>query len=106
MELFNPTADAVDLGGWFLTDAFFTSKKFRIPDGTWLGPTSYVSYTETTLGFALSSAGEEIYLVNSNQARVLDAIRFAERGYLLDPCDQPGMCDVGRDRPCVDRSGA
>src|SRR6185436_2694340 len=31
---------------------------------------------QTELGFALSSGGETIYLINSNGTRVLDAVRF------------------------------
>ena len=34
VELFNPTASDVDIGGWFVTDDFNTPKKFRVPDGT------------------------------------------------------------------------
>jgi hypothetical protein len=35
-----------------------------------------VSFTESALGFSLNSGGERIYLVNSNQTRVIDAIEF------------------------------
>ncbi len=75
VELFNPSAQAVDLGGCWLSDDFGTNK-FRIPDGTFLPARGTVAWTEAQLGFSLSSDGEEILLVNSNRTRVLNAVRF------------------------------
>ena len=75
VELFNASGHAVDLSGAWLSDDPGTNK-FRIPDGTVLAPGGYVSFDEATLGFALSSDGDEILLVNSNRTRVLDSIRF------------------------------
>src|SRR5262249_24815365 len=34
IELYNPTTNEVNIGGWFITDDFNTPKKFRIPNGT------------------------------------------------------------------------
>ena len=75
IELHNHSPSAVDLSGCWLSDDPATNK-FRIPPGTVIGPTGFVFFTGTTLGFSLSSAGEAIYFVNSNQTRVLDAARF------------------------------
>ncbi|PYJ01723.1 MAG: hypothetical protein DME25_17605, partial [Verrucomicrobia bacterium] len=75
LELYNHAFSPVDLSGCWLSDDPATNK-FRIPDGTILGPTGFVALAETTLGFALSAAGEALYLVNSNRTRVVDAIRF------------------------------
>ena len=33
IELWNPGPGSVDIGGWFLTDDFFTPKKYRVPAG-------------------------------------------------------------------------
>ena len=75
IELFNRGKTALDLSGCWLSDDPETNK-FRIPDGTIIGPASFLSFDETQLGFSLSSAGEAIYLVNSNRTRVLDSVSF------------------------------
>src|SRR6266487_4435198 len=51
-------------------------RRWITSNGTTIGPTGFVYFTETALGFALSSAGEAIYLVNSNRTRVVDCISF------------------------------
>ncbi|MCC6231712.1 MAG: lamin tail domain-containing protein, partial [Verrucomicrobiales bacterium] len=75
IELYNRSNQAVDLGGWFLTDEPATNR-FRIPDGTVITPRGFLAFTETQLGFRLDAAGESIFLVHSNRARVVDAVRF------------------------------
>ena len=75
IELHNRSNQPVDLSGAFLTDDSSTMR-FQIPDSTTLPARSFVSFDQSELGFALSSAGETIYLVNANETRVLDAIRF------------------------------
>ncbi|MCI0745467.1 MAG: lamin tail domain-containing protein [Verrucomicrobia subdivision 3 bacterium] len=75
VELFNASIQAVDLSGCWLSDDFDTNK-FRIPDGTIVPARGFVAYTQTELGFNLSSDGEEIFLVNSNRTRVFDGVRF------------------------------
>ncbi|PYJ06624.1 MAG: hypothetical protein DME25_06210, partial [Verrucomicrobia bacterium] len=75
IELYNHSRLPVDLSGAYLSDKGSTNK-FRIPDGTIIGPTNFASYTESTLGFALSADGGRIFLVNSNQTRVIDAIDY------------------------------
>ena len=76
IELFNPTAQAADIGGWFLSDDGTTPAKFRIPDGTLLPPGGYRVLTEadfnpaaaTLLNFALDSAGDAVYLTSADAA--------------------------------------
>lgn len=75
IELFNNRTQPVDLSGAWLSDDAGTNK-FHIPNGTTIGGRRFLAYTETQLGFALSADGEAIYLVNSNQTRVLDAVKF------------------------------
>ena len=75
IELHNHGTTLVNLSGCWLSDDPATNK-FRIPEGTMLSPRGFAHFTEATLGFALSAAGEAIYLVNSNQTRVLDAVLF------------------------------
>ncbi len=75
IELFNNSTLPADLSGCWLSDDP-TTNKFRIPDGTVLAPRGFVSFVESTMGFSNDASGETLYLVNSNQTRVLDALRF------------------------------
>ena len=76
IELYNPHGVEVDLGGWYLTDDRKVPQKFRIPDGTMIGPGGYRLFTESDFNptpglgnsFTLSSLGEAIYLVAANPA--------------------------------------
>jgi hypothetical protein len=77
IELFNPTPDAVNIGGWFLTDDFQQPAKFRIPAGTTIAAGGYVHFTETEFnapgdpnGFALSRLGDEVFLFSGNGAEI------------------------------------
>jgi hypothetical protein len=63
----NPTANAVAIGGWFLTDDFGSPKKFQIPGGTTIPARGFVVFTETNFNvgsnaFSLSSEGDELFL--------------------------------------------
>jgi hypothetical protein len=75
IELYNHSSQSVDISGAWLSDDPDTNK-FRIPNNTILPARGYVAYDTNQLGFALSSGGERILLVNPSQTRVIDAIRF------------------------------
>ncbi|HXG49337.1 MAG TPA: lamin tail domain-containing protein [Methylomirabilota bacterium] len=75
IELHNRGRQPVNLSGAYLSDDRDTNK-FRIPDNTILGPGGFIAFDQSQLGFALSSGGERIYLVNSNQTRVIDLVSF------------------------------
>jgi hypothetical protein len=89
IELFNPTANPVDIGGWFLTDDANAPAKFRIPDGTTILANGYVTFTEaqfnpapgTPTSFSLSSQGEQIYLFSGNASTNLTGY---SHGFLFD----------------------
>jgi hypothetical protein len=74
VELFNPTAQDVDIGGWFLSDDGSVPFKFHIPNGTIIPAGAYAVFTETNFnptpptlfGFSLDSAGDSIYLSSGN----------------------------------------
>ncbi|HXI51948.1 MAG TPA: lamin tail domain-containing protein, partial [Candidatus Saccharimonadales bacterium] len=74
IELFNPNAVDVDIGGWFLTDDPGAPRKFRIPDGTLVGPLGYVVFDEAQFNpapgngdsFSLSARGEGVYLFSGD----------------------------------------
>lgn len=71
IELFNPTASDVNIGGWFLSDDFSEAKKYRIPDGTVIPAGGYLVFDENQFnpggtGFALSGNGDEAYLFSAD----------------------------------------
>ena len=71
IELYNPTAGAINLGGWFLTDDHLSPYKYRIPDNVVIPSGGYVTFTEADFnpggaGFALASDGEEVYLFSGD----------------------------------------
>ncbi len=70
IELFNPAAVDVDLGGWFLSDDGAAPRKYRIPAGTMILAGGYRVFTEedfnapplSAFSFSLDSAGDSVYL--------------------------------------------
>ncbi|MBI5385163.1 MAG: lamin tail domain-containing protein [Verrucomicrobia bacterium] len=102
VELYNRGPAPVNLSGFWLSDDLATNK-FRVPDGTFLAPTSCVAFTETELGFALSSAGETIFLLDSNRIRVLDSVQFEgqENGVATGraPDGSPGFVPLSAPTP-------
>jgi hypothetical protein len=75
VEIYNYSTRAVDISGAWLSDNPSTNK-FRIPNETILPPQGFMVFYPPQLGFALGATGEAIYLVNSNQTRVVDAHIF------------------------------
>ena len=78
VELYNHGNQPVDISGAYLTDEADRIDPFRFPNGTVIPARGYVSFTvsDATTGFALSSGGERIYLVNSNGTKVIDVAKF------------------------------
>ncbi len=75
VELFNPNATSVDVGGWFLSDDFRSPRKFEIPGGTTIAAGGYLLIPEDQFnaagslnGFSLASSGEEIFLFSGDGA--------------------------------------
>jgi hypothetical protein len=67
IELFNPTAGDVAIGGWWLSDDRTNLQKFQLPAGTVVPAGGFKVFYEsqfasTPTGFALSSAGDELIL--------------------------------------------
>jgi len=75
IELFNRSTQPIDLSGAWLSDEPGTNK-FRLIDGTTIAGRGFLVFDQNQLGFSLSADGEQIFLVNSNQTRVLDSVRF------------------------------
>lgn len=78
IELYNPTSADIDIGGWFLSDAGATAKKFKIPVDTVITAGGYVVFNEADFNpplpnsralipFALSgSNGDSVWLFSGN----------------------------------------
>lgn len=74
IELHNPTGASVDISHWWLTDDPNTPKKYRIPAGTMIDAGDFAVFDETQFNptpgvapsFALSSAGDDVYLFSGN----------------------------------------
>jgi len=74
IELHNPTATAVNIGGWFLSDDAARPKKFRIGDGTMIPAGGFIVFSEAQFNatpgvfpsFALSSHGESLFLFSGD----------------------------------------
>ena len=76
VELYNHSAQPVDISGCVITDDAATNK-FIIPPGTILPARGFVAYSDTNLTFNLNAAGETILFKNAAGTRVIDAVRFA-----------------------------
>ncbi|MBN2594715.1 MAG: lamin tail domain-containing protein, partial [Sedimentisphaerales bacterium] len=88
IELHNTTSATIDIGGWFLSDSKDDLFKYKIPNGTTIGPNGYfVLYEDLNFGnendpatyepFALSENGERLYL-SSTKSGVLTGYREVE----------------------------
>jgi len=88
IELYNTTGTAINIGGWFLSDSNDNLFKYKIANGTTIGPNGYlVLYEDLNFGnvndpasyepFALSENGEQLYL-SSAQNDVLTGYRNVE----------------------------
>jgi hypothetical protein len=74
VELYNPTTNAVNIRGWFLSDDFGTPKKFRVPTDVIVPAGGYVVFDESHFNtpsnaptsFAFSSLGDEVYLFSGD----------------------------------------
>lgn len=73
IELYNPTATNVNIGGWFLTDEADTPAKFRIPDNTIIPAGGWSYFDEDDFNatpgasnsFRLSSTGDDVHLFSA-----------------------------------------
>ncbi len=75
IELYNYGNSAVSIASTILTDDPETNK-FIVPAGTSIPPNGFIVFTETQLGFGLSSGGETIYFKHPSGQRVVDSLRF------------------------------
>jgi hypothetical protein len=88
IELYNPLPVAVDIGGWWLSDADGDLFKYQVPGGTVLASGAFMKFSENLhfhtnrldgSGFGLDKGGERVYLTQmpgSPSNRVVDVVRF------------------------------
>jgi hypothetical protein len=74
VELRNAAPTSVDISGCLLSDARDMLAMFEIPAGTLIPGGEVVRFEEAQLGFALSAAGDAVYLTDPLGQRVLDAV--------------------------------
>ena len=85
IELHNLGEGSVDIGGWFLSDSVSNLRKYRITEGTTIGPGGYLVFYEKAFlldngdsGFSLSSVrGDEVWLTEADEDGSL--VRFADK---------------------------
>jgi hypothetical protein len=86
VEIYNPTATRVDIGGWYLSNQRTQLKKYRIPAGTFVEPNGYVVIYESQFDgpaaaspFTFNSAhGDEVYLSQADASGNLTGARVGE----------------------------
>ncbi|MEI7729006.1 MAG: immunoglobulin domain-containing protein [Verrucomicrobiota bacterium] len=76
VELYNPNASAVDISGWYLSDAFNNPRKYCFPASSILPANGYLVVNETAFNvgsnsFAFSSNGDDVWLYAGNTNHLL-----------------------------------
>ncbi len=95
IELYNTTANEIEVGGWRLSDSSEDLKKYRIADGERIGAYDYlVLYEDANFGefspptadpgritgFALSENGDEVYLSSAEGETLMGYREFEDFG--------------------------
>ncbi|HXI54350.1 MAG TPA: lamin tail domain-containing protein, partial [Candidatus Saccharimonadales bacterium] len=86
IELFNPTTDPANLGGWYLSDNFDVPKKYRITNGCVIAAGGYVTFDANLFNnaatalvpFSLSSKGDTVWLFSGDGTGALTGYVFGE----------------------------
>ena len=115
VELYNPNAAAVDVGGMYLTDDASQPTKWQFPvgtpDATTIEPLGYlliwadgdVTASGLHAGFKLDADGEELYLVATDGVTVVDGFEFgpqvADVSYGRYPDGDPNLRHMAEPTP-------
>jgi len=83
IELYNASADTIDLSAYYLTDNFYNTRKWNFPKGTLIAPDAYVVVWADDDGlemglhanFKLSADGESVYLYNAS-GQIADKVTY------------------------------
>lgn len=97
VELYNHSKEAVDLSGALIKDS--GTNVFRIPNGTSIASNGFLvfNFRRETTGFAFNADGERVFLVSSNQTRVLDGVAFGAQADLSSWGRLPDGSDTWRE---------
>ena len=78
IEIHNPTSEAINMGGMWLSDKSEALGLFEIPAGTIIEPHGFhvIECGIDTTGFGLSSSGESIYLSGSDLKFVASSMHY------------------------------
>ncbi|MEM7391639.1 MAG: hypothetical protein AAF492_04755, partial [Verrucomicrobiota bacterium] len=79
IELYNPGPQTVQIGGWYLSDAYTNYTRSVIAGGTQILGDDYITFSESQLGFAFSELGDEAALTifsGSNLISFVDRVDF------------------------------
>lgn len=83
VEVYNPTAESIDLAEWTLTDTINEPSRFSFPPGATLGPGEYrLLYGGANpadpwrLGFGLNDDGEALHLFRDHGNLPVQSVRF------------------------------
>jgi len=112
IELYNPSANAVNIGGWFLTDNPGTPKKYRIPDGTMIPANGYFVFRQSDSfglgpeGFDFHPDGDAAYVFSANASGDLSgwAHGFAFDAQASDATFGRHVLSTGEDRFVTQRA--
>lgn len=72
VELFNPSAQPVSIGGWYLSDDFRSPRKYQFPPATAIAAQGFLVVTDSAFGsgaggFRLDAEGDEIWLFSADE---------------------------------------
>jgi len=92
IELWNTNAVAADISHWWISDDFFTPRKYRVPAGTTIPAGGYIVFTEAQFNvggtnFSFSASGDEAYIFSGDAAGNLTGYYY---GFNYD-ASEPGM---------------
>ncbi len=73
IELYNPSANAANLGGWFITDDPKAPQKFRIPDGAVIAAGGYLVFDDTAFNPTPGVGASFAFNRNGEQADIFSA---------------------------------
>ncbi|MCK4659474.1 MAG: CotH kinase family protein [Phycisphaerae bacterium] len=84
IEIYNPGAFSVDMGGMYLTDYLADPTQWQVPDGVTVPAGGYLLFWaddddeqgDTHTNFKLGKSGEEIGLFDSDGVTVIDSVVF------------------------------
>jgi len=87
IEIYNSTAQEIDLGGMYMTDDLTNLMKWQIPDGVTIEANGFLliwadndpEQGDVHTNFKLSSGGEEIGLIASDGSTIIDSYTFGSQ---------------------------